>query len=840
MSLRARISLSLLLMLAFSVALNFGMLRLVVQRSLGQLERDMAMRSLTRCTEAIHSEVRHLDTFVLDWANWDDTYAFVHGRGEEYAAANLLPQTFRNAGINLIYIVDSAGQVVWGQARDLSTGEEISLREFAGEAWPPTHPFLAGPAAGLFPTARDPLLIAARPILTSAGEGPSRGALIMGRFLDEASVQHLGEQTQTELSAWPVVRTARGLKLADQSLVEHDAAASQQAILDQLSSGEPIAMHEQSDALLWIYTLVPDIQGEPVLLLRAGMARPINVAGIVVGRYALLSIVAIGIVLTLLTLWLLQRGVTRPLTALTRHAAAVGQTGDLSARLELRRRDELGVLARAFDRMLAALQQSRAELQRANAALQAEVNERKRTEQRLERSLVELAVLFEASHAFSRLLSPEAVGQEIIATIERLMSWQRGSIWLRSDANNELRLLAHSHLGLPADALQAELAQVRGMVARLGDGISGWVALHGEAVRTGNVKADPRYIEADPRMQSELCVPLKVGGRVIGALNMESPQPDAFSEHDEQLSTIVAVSAAVAIENARLYQALQDHASRLEETVARRTAELMQREAALRAANEKLKELDRLKNQFVSNVSHELRTPLANIIAYLYLLEEGKPEKFKQYVATLNREANLLQQLIEDLLLLSRLDLDRAHPSLSVLDINEVVSRLANDRSLLIEKRGLSLQTELSPGRLLARADSKMLLQIITNLMTNAMNFTPAGGTITLTTGMRDGPPHVGQHAAVRSAPEGKNGHWAVVSVSDTGPGISPEDLAHLFERFYRGDAARQSSVPGTGLGLAICKELADRLDATVTVQSQVGQGSTFSVWLPVGEKPLS
>jgi signal transduction histidine kinase len=378
------------------------------------------------------------------------------------------------------------------------------------------------------------------------------------------------------------------------------------------------------------------------------------------------------------------------------------------------------------------------------------------------------------------------------------------------------------------------------MVVRLGNGISGWVALHGEAVRTGNVKADPRYIEADPRTQSELCVPLKAGGRVIGALNVESEQPDAFSEHDEQLLTTVAASAAVAIENARLYQALQDHASRLEETVARRTAELTQREAALRAANEKLKELDRLKSQFVSNVSHELRTPLANIIAYLYLLEEGKPEKFKQYVATLNREANLLQQLIEDLLLLSRLDLDRAHPSLSVLDINEVVSRLANDRGLLMEKRGLSLQFGLAPGQLLAHTDRKMLLQIITNLMTNAMNYTPAGGTITLTTEMRDGPPHAGQHAAVRAAPEWENGRWAVVSVSDTGPGISPEDLAHLFERFYRGDAARQSSVPGTGLGLAICKELADRLDATVTVQSQLGQGSTFSVWLPVGEKPLS
>ena len=258
MSLRARISLSLLTLLAVSVALNYGVLRLVVHRSLGELERDVAMRNLTRGAEAIHSEVRHLDTFVLDWANWDDTYAFVYDRGEEYAAANLLPQTFRNADVNLIYIVDPAGQVVWGQARDLVADDEIELREFAGQAWQPTHPLLTGPAAGLFPTERGPLLIAARPILSSAGEGPSRGALIMGRFLDDALVQSLSEQTQLDLSAWPVVRSANGLAVADQSQIEPDAAADRQAALKQISSRRPIVIRAQSDALQWIYTLMPD------------------------------------------------------------------------------------------------------------------------------------------------------------------------------------------------------------------------------------------------------------------------------------------------------------------------------------------------------------------------------------------------------------------------------------------------------------------------------------------------------------------------------------------------------------------------------------------------------
>ena len=230
-----------------------------------------------------------------------------------------------------------------------------------------------------------------------------------------------------------------------------------------------------------------------------------------------------------------------------------------------------------------------------------------------------------------------------------------------------------------------------------------------------------------------------------------------------------------------------------------------------------------LKSQFVSNVSHELRTPLANVKLYLSLLKRGKPGKQAHYLATLNREADLLHRLIDGLLDLSRLDLGKVQPSLSPVDVNELVSNLAGDRRALIAERGLSLQPQVSPATPPALADPEMLIQVLTNLMTNAMNYTPAGGTIILRTDARP---------AIQNGMVPVGDPWVTVQVSDTGPGIPAEEQAHLFDRFYRGEAARTSRVPGTGLGLAICHEIVERLSGKITIDSVVGQGSTFTVWL--------
>ncbi|HIC90031.1 MAG TPA: GAF domain-containing protein, partial [Anaerolineae bacterium] len=231
-----------------------------------------------------------------------------------------------------------------------------------------------------------------------------------------------------------------------------------------------------------------------------------------------------------------------------------------------------------------------------------------------------------------------------------------------------------------------------------------------------------------------------------------------------------------------------------------------------------LKEVDRMKDQFVSNVSHELRTPLANLRLYLDLLEKGRPEKRDRYMETLYREADRLQELIEDLLSLSQLDLGKVQANLQPTDLNQLVRVLVDDRAMLAADRGLGLTADLAKELPQVMADPKMMGQVLTNLVTNAMNYTPAGGSIVIRTQMR----------------QADGQRWATVSVSDTGVGIAPEEQERLFERFFRGEAARRTGAAGTGLGLAICKEIVDRHQGRITVESDLGQGSTFTVWLPV------
>ena len=234
-----------------------------------------------------------------------------------------------------------------------------------------------------------------------------------------------------------------------------------------------------------------------------------------------------------------------------------------------------------------------------------------------------------------------------------------------------------------------------------------------------------------------------------------------------------------------------------------------------------LKELDRLKTRFVTDVSHELRTPLTNIRLYLDLLARVKDqEKVARYLKTLSRESDRLANLIEDLLSLSRIDVGTTQPQLRPMDVNDLLRSLAEDRRSLAAKQGLQLEFTVEPKLPKIRGDERLLSQVFTNLLTNAMNYTEEGGEISLIT---------------RSVSDA-NGEWVVVDVKDSGLGIPLNEQPEIFTRFFRGTASKETGAPGTGLGLAICSEITTRHDGHIVVSSEgiPGKGSCFSVWLPV------
>jgi PAS domain S-box-containing protein len=243
-----------------------------------------------------------------------------------------------------------------------------------------------------------------------------------------------------------------------------------------------------------------------------------------------------------------------------------------------------------------------------------------------------------------------------------------------------------------------------------------------------------------------------------------------------------------------------------EDITAHKQAERSQLELSLE--REKVK----LLNDFISEASHDLKNPLTaiNMKAY-YLMREGDAARRREYLADLESITARMSHMIDDLLTLSRLDnVPAAAPTL--LDVNTLVREAAAAIQPLAEEKGLDLQLELGE-RLPVAAEPVNLSRVITNLIDNAVRYTPSGGSITVSTAARQ--------------------QVALIRVSDTGIGIDASDQQHIFERFYRADNARREDPGGTGLGLAIVHKIVTRHGGHIEVQSAVGAGTTFAVYLP-------
>jgi len=326
-------------------------------------------------------------------------------------------------------------------------------------------------------------------------------------------------------------------------------------------------------------------------------------------------------------------------------------------------------------------------------------------------------------------------------------------------------------------------------------------------------KADWQAGPGDEWVASYAGAPICIHTELLGFLGLSSAQPGFFSARHASQLKVFADQIALAIHNAQLHASIRRHAEELEDRVQQRTRELT-------VANEQLTELDRLKDQFISRISHELRTPLTNIKIYLELLDTGKPEKRASYMATLTSQTRRLQELIEDLLEVSQLDLANQAYAARPINLNHVAGDLLGDRTAQAQRSGLSLVTDLQAGLPAALGDSSLVFQAATRLILNALAYTPSGGCVTLIT---------------REQPRA-DGNWVTLTIQDTGPGISAKDLPHIFERFYRGEAASDYTVPGTGLGLPIGQSIISKLGGRITVDSTPGSGAAFTIWLPAAQ----
>ena len=231
----------------------------------------------------------------------------------------------------------------------------------------------------------------------------------------------------------------------------------------------------------------------------------------------------------------------------------------------------------------------------------------------------------------------------------------------------------------------------------------------------------------------------------------------------------------------------------------------------------RLQELDQLKSRFVSNVSHEMRTPLAVIKLYATLTRKGRPEKQAHYLQTIEQETHRLETMVENILDLARMDRQELRVNPELLAANEIIDQVLQVYKETAQRRGLELRNHVRGELPLLWADRNHLIQLLTNLVDNALKYTLRGGQVWVASRVLEA-----------------NGQPCLeIAVGDTGPGIAEDEQEKVFERFYRGSSNRPGST-GTGLGLAIVRELMLQHGGEVTLQSQVGKGSVFALQFPL------
>jgi signal transduction histidine kinase len=350
--------------------------------------------------------------------------------------------------------------------------------------------------------------------------------------------------------------------------------------------------------------------------------------------------------------------------------------------------------------------------------------------------------------------------------------------------------LRESHERIKKHLLTRRLSPGRGSVA-------GRAVLEGRPVQIVDVLADSEYEETESQRLAQFrtifAAPLLHRGMPIGAIALQRTVVKPFTEKQIELVQTFADQAVIAIENVRLFNEIQDKSRQLAEA-------------------------SQHKSQFLANMSHELRTPLNAIIGVSEMLREDA-EALKQDTEPLDRVLGAgrhLLALINDILDLSKIEAGRMELHLEDFALAPLINGVVKTVEPLTAKNGNQLVVRCDGAIGSLHADSMRLRQALLNLMSNANKFTERG---TITVDVRQGP---------------ENGRdWVTVAVADTGIGITPEQMGKLFQEFSQASSTTASKYGGTGLGLAISKRFCQMMGGDITVESEVGRGSTFTIRLP-------
>jgi signal transduction histidine kinase len=484
---------------------------------------------------------------------------------------------------------------------------------------------------------------------------------------------------------------------------------------------------------------------------------------------------------------IVTRHVTRPIVQLTESAAWMAR-GDLDQKVMVDRTDEIGALARAFNRMAADLRVLYSDLESRVAQRTKQLEE---ANEQTRYYVMQLATSAEVARVATSIRELDALLTAVVRLIGRAFELHHASIYLLDDSGEwVVAATAPSQAGSDDPAAPAARVNVGGatLVGRVAaDGVRRVLPAdkgRGQGGDGGTNEALP------PPVACELAVPLRTQDRILGILDLQSSRPNDFDEDEQVLYQSLADQICIAIENARAY-------------------------AVERETVERLQELDRIQARFLTNMSHALRTPLTSIIGFsrVLLKELDGPlnEVQRADLAAIHESGRQLLGLINDMLELSHLELGTAAFSPSEVDLAEIVEGVMATTRALARDKPIQVYEEVPASLPTLYTDGQRVRQVILALLSNAVKFTEQGS--------------IHLHVA-------HDDRVVTISVSDSGVGIPREERERIFADTRSGEQRGDGDVPG--FGLAISKRVVEKLGGQIWVESAAGSGSTFTFTLPI------